>query len=405
MAGPGLPTNIAAGGTTTGHKTHSDTSNGYVNKLDTTFLTPTAGKVLTGNGTTWAPADPSVDSSLTTRVAALERPVPNIQTGTAYTAQASDNDGVIVMDNANLNTVTLPSLAQGTTFGIAQAGLGVTTVAAGSGVTLRASNGNAVAGQYKVSSVWYKTSTEAWLMADTMTINPTDVTSLALWFRASDLSALADATAIDGNWSSAQGSSTATQTTSGNRPTKQTSSGATVVRFDGINDNLTLGGDALTCTQNAAGVTIFARMKMTGAPGATTAVVAGFSVNGSSNARAMMLVNASNFWTIGGRRLDADSFASVGTTTYDTTTLHTLCGILDYANSDAFMFLDGAAAGSTTTFQTSGSSSNTASNAARIGAAPDGTTPIQMDLRELIVYSKALSTTERNRVEAYLAGV
>jgi hypothetical protein len=48
LAGPGLPTNIAAGGTTAGHKTHSDTAHTYINKLDTTFLTPsTDGHVLT----------------------------------------------------------------------------------------------------------------------------------------------------------------------------------------------------------------------------------------------------------------------------------------------------------------------------------------------------------------------
>jgi Pectate lyase superfamily protein len=61
MAGPGLPTNVVAGGT--GHVAHTNAIHNIVNKLDTGIGTATAGQVLKWNGTVYAPGDDATGSS------------------------------------------------------------------------------------------------------------------------------------------------------------------------------------------------------------------------------------------------------------------------------------------------------------------------------------------------------
>lgn len=59
MAGPNLPINIAAGGTTVGHKAHSDTAHGMLNKIDTGLGTASPGQALVWDGSVYAPGTPS----------------------------------------------------------------------------------------------------------------------------------------------------------------------------------------------------------------------------------------------------------------------------------------------------------------------------------------------------------
>jgi hypothetical protein len=329
----------------------------------------------------------------------------NAQTGTSYTAVASDVGKLIEMNNASLNTLVLPTMPAGSTLGILQYGAGSTTILPGSGMILR-SRGNAhtLGGQYGIASAFYRTTTEVILGGDLIAIAPTDVANLGLWFRGSDLSGLADGTAINGNWSSLAGTSLASQATSGFRPAKQTVGGRTVVRFDGTDDKLALDGAALTVTQDVPGLTIFARVKLNALPSAAVGGIASFSVNGSTNTRAHLRTSSTGLWQAFGRRLDADSAASAGTLAADTS-IHTVCTVFDYVNTDAFVFVDGAAAGSNTAFQTSGNTSNTVSNTARFGVEPNDASPTSMDLYEVVVYKSALNTANRQLIEAYLAGV
>ncbi len=227
---------------------------------------------------------------------------------------------------------------------------------------------------------------------------PSDISNLTLWFRAYDLVNLVDGTAIDGNWSSAVGTCTATQGTAGDRPTKQTVNGKPVVRFDGNTDKLALGGDALTATQNVAGFTIFLRLTSSG-----TGTDCQFAVSvGTSTSLRASIRRISGVWQGGGRILDTDGFGSAGTTAADLVYPHTLAAVFDCTNADLFMFVDGAAAGSNTSYATAGNTSNTASQVARIGAQSDDINHAEMDLYEVIVYSRALNNTERQTVEAYL---
>jgi hypothetical protein len=86
--------------------------------------------------------------------------VTNAQTGTAYTLVASDNGGVVTMNNASANVVTAPTgLPANFSVAIVQIGAGQTSVAAGSGATVHASVGLKCRAQWSpISVVTYATS-------------------------------------------------------------------------------------------------------------------------------------------------------------------------------------------------------------------------------------------------------
>lgn len=92
----------------------------------------------------------------------------NTQTGTAYTLALTDQGDIVEMNNANPNTVTIPTntavaFPVGTIISITQEGAGATTVAGDTGVTLNGvSAGSAVLdAQYAGVSI-YKRGTDDW---------------------------------------------------------------------------------------------------------------------------------------------------------------------------------------------------------------------------------------------------
>jgi hypothetical protein len=90
----------------------------------------------------------SVTSSLANYV--TKSLVPNSQTGTSYTLQASDNGGLVTLTNAAAITLTCPnSLSANFNCAIAQEGAGTVTVVAASGATLASRGGRVMLnGQY-----------------------------------------------------------------------------------------------------------------------------------------------------------------------------------------------------------------------------------------------------------------
>lgn len=231
---------------------------------------------------------------------------------------------------------------------------------------------------------------------------PTVVPGLALWWRADYFQGLADGTAVT-SWPSAVGSSTAIQDTGTNQPTKQTVDGVTCVRFDGTNDWLSLTGDALTMSQNKAGVSIFARAKVT--PTAALRRIIYLSTGTSATAgRSALYIDTTAGLATGLRRLDADSAQGIIGSNPGSTNIRVMAGILDYANSDGFLYLDGTLDASSTTFKTSGNTSDTASQAAALGARGDGTAEfLGMDLYEVLVWPRVVTTDERTLIETYLS--
>jgi len=114
----------------------------------------TAGQVLTAAECT----------NLATAMIAL-----NAQTGTTYTAVLGDDGDLITCDNASSIALTIPpnssvAFGIGTQINVMQLGVGVVTITAGAGVTLR-SQGTKLKtnGQYAVATC-VKIATDTWVV-------------------------------------------------------------------------------------------------------------------------------------------------------------------------------------------------------------------------------------------------
>lgn len=75
------------------------------------------------------------------------------KTGSTYTTTAADVNGLVVMNSASPQTLTLHAAPNGTNIGIVQWGAGTVTIASGSG-TLRAPNGAEISQQYGMVTAW-----------------------------------------------------------------------------------------------------------------------------------------------------------------------------------------------------------------------------------------------------------
>jgi hypothetical protein len=128
-ADPTLPTNIAAGGTTTGHKAHTDTLHSVVNGAYRAIL-PTA-----------KTAD--------------------------FTLAQSDSGEVIRVNSSSSVAVTVPSLAVGTVVELVRMGTGAVTLTA-SGTTLRYPSGATPSPRLQYSSIalLWLTTTEVLVSGD-----------------------------------------------------------------------------------------------------------------------------------------------------------------------------------------------------------------------------------------------
>jgi hypothetical protein len=116
-----------------------------------------------------------VYADVTTRLAAIETPTINAQTGTTYTLVLADASKIVSMSNAAGNTLTIPLNATaafpvGTQITLRQAGAGQTTVAVTGGGTLM-SRGSAfkLAGQYAYATLT-KVGTDAWELAGDISV-------------------------------------------------------------------------------------------------------------------------------------------------------------------------------------------------------------------------------------------
>jgi hypothetical protein len=97
----------------------------------------------------------------------------NAQTGTTYTLAASDTSKLVTLSNAGTVTITVPPNSSvtwdiGNSVDIAQLGAGQVTVAAGVGVTIRATPGLLLRAQYSGGTL-IKIATDEWLLVGDLT--------------------------------------------------------------------------------------------------------------------------------------------------------------------------------------------------------------------------------------------
>lgn len=253
---------------------------------------------------------------------------------------------------------------------------------------------------------------------------PTDVPNLGLWLDASDVSTLfqnSDGTgtvtngSAVGYWGDKSGNSRNVRKTGTVRPTFQTSikNGLSIVRFDGIDDVLSGTGFMYN---SVAGVTIFTVVK--GNPNAgrelisermTNPSVAG--IYGPIQAKAFWFSNPSPIlnsfiWLGSSNNILLRTGASVNRdygTAFDNTWRLVGC-IDDVPNANYKAFIDGVQTGNQAYDNASLDPNRTSPfNNLNIGAGiSSGSLAFECDLAEVIVYTRALTTSERQTVEGYL---
>jgi WD40 repeat protein len=238
------------------------------------------------------------------------------------------------------------------------------------------------------------------LQAKYSIIDPRQFNGLQVWLDASTVNQ-ADGTAIT-SWADLSGNGyNYTQATTTNQPTYKTNiqNGLGVVRFDGVDDYLSTTASAIT--QNVAGLTLIAVIKYNSSATQKTAVHF-MRGTGTSGARATLVSTGSNIYSTGGRRLDSEGTQSVNSTS-SSGAFAIQTGVFDFAGTTLNQYINGAVQGTSSSFQTAGNTSNTASLASYIGAS--SVTPTEFltgDVCEVIVYNRALTSTELNKIHQHL---
>lgn len=223
--------------------------------------------------------------------------------------------------------------------------------------------------------------------------------SPALW--------LNDTGSDPGVWTDMSGNGrNASQADSAKRPSIVTNAlnGKQVRRFDGADDFLGLT-TGLGMLRNVPGATIIAAYKWITNPTTFCPVFLASTQPSATTTRSVLGGGLSSRKLLsGGRRLDGDvSFAGAISAADNLTTYFVHSGVLNYANSDAFQYVNGALDGTNTSFQTDGNTENTDSNAITIGS-NSVSNFCNIDIAEILVFPTALSTVNRQRVERYLSG-
>lgn len=251
--------------------------------------------------------------------------------------------------------------------------------------------------------------------------DPRSIAGAAAWFDASDLSTLSQTsngnTPVTANnnpvayWKCKVSGTALTQGIDASRPLWKSASpigSKPGLDFDGSNDHLfATSGTLMGVARNKPGLTVFVVIRTD-----TLATRAWWTIGigaGTNQFRVRNQGSYINGFNTGGRRLDTDTFATIPTSALDTTTNYVLRAVLDYANSDAFSYVNGTLGASTTSFQTDGNSQDSDSSHVILGSQFSSDAFVSIvnsfdgTLCEWIAYGRALSAAESARVERYLS--
>jgi hypothetical protein len=251
----------------------------------------------------------------------------------------------------------------------------------------------------------------SWQVTPSFTWNETvwnpSMISTALWLDAADASTV---TTVSGNvsqWNDKSGNNrNASQSTSDNRPTYSATGfnskpGAV---FNGSSQLLEIT-NALSLTRNIGSISFFFAAHTSGLTGSNQALMA-FSIGTSFPDRVSCAYLQDTKLRIGGRRLDADSFAVASSSGSWNTSPAVLCFQWEFAAAKASIFYNGANGDPLeATLHTAGNTSDTDSQVIpKIGAVAAGTGNFfNGPIAEIVITTSTITTNTRQRIEGYLA--
>lgn len=193
------------------------------------------------------------------------------------------------------------------------------------------------------------------------------------------------------------------QAASGNKPlwSRTGINGRPALRGDGIDDYLS-GTTGLGLLRNVSGATMF--LVAMGNSGTVSASQLGGQINrnGGNQARATLQRASSNSYQAGGRRLDADSFASstAGTTS---TSAYIQAGRFNYSGAILRHYLNGTLIGTVNPFQSSGNTSDTDSEGMSVFGTNLGASPFPGLIAHYSVWPRLLTDAEFATMTTYLS--
>ena len=221
---------------------------------------------------------------------------------------------------------------------------------------------------------------------------PLSISGLVLWLDASYITGLNDGDSINTELRDLSGNGYhATQSTAAQRPIYKVNiiNSRPVVRFDAVDDNLVITNGGLLL-RNKPGATAFG-VVLVNASGTKRWL----TIN-TPTTTTRMITNRSDF---GYRILDADAGVAVTGPALSNSTFYVVSCVFDALNATGQSFRNGTA-GTLVNGGTAGNTSDTTGSSSDIGWT--STLTIDGDLATVILYDRALSTTERQRVERYL---
>lgn len=234
--------------------------------------------------------------------------------------------------------------------------------------------------------------------------SPAQITT-ALWLDANDSSTITLNGSTVSQWNDKSGNGrNVIQATAGSQPTYIASglNNKPVLSFD--------GGDLLTNTtpgallRNTPGATIMAVCNYTDNSVTRTVISISTATPGSNRAGIFARIGIPTGYALSARRLDSEGSSTVvGSSTFSAATNVLQGAVIDYANTDAFSYVNGNLNASNTAFITAGNTSDTDPGAVYIGRSSTTLNSMLGTIAEIIVVSSAVTTSERQLMEGYLA--
>jgi hypothetical protein len=235
--------------------------------------------------------------------------------------------------------------------------------------------------------------------------DPRSISGLAIWLDGKDNSSVLNSISPDTPATTTQtvsrwldrsgGGLTADQTSAANQPTYQSGG---LLDFDG-NDRLSLSDNALV--RNKTFFAIFAVFR----PDATTGSTRHLFMfrNNSTFARAGCNIASDGTLSIGGRRLDADSFQGVSSSALSNGTTYVMSAIFDYGGRNLVLRLNGATEASSSSFQSGGATADTDSAESTVGGFVSTGTFFDGQYGAFLAYNgAALTHPQWSAIERYL---